>query len=81
MRPVSHPSTSTVRNGPYSRPDLPQPTPAPQQPHPTKNSSTTSEFTKRKNWSQHILDEVQVSVRWLGSGQILGSARGRPCSP
>lgn len=26
-----------------------------------KASSTTSEFTKRKNWSQHIIDEIQVS--------------------
>lgn len=25
-----------------------------------KASSTTSEFTKRKNWSQHIIDEIQV---------------------
>ena len=29
--------------------------------HPVKASSTTSEFTKRKNWSQHIIDEIQVS--------------------
>lgn len=31
--------------------------------HPVKASSTTSEFTKRKNWSQHIIDEIQVSRR------------------
>ena len=29
--------------------------------HNVKASSTTSEFTKRKNWSQHIIDEIQVS--------------------
>lgn len=29
--------------------------------HTVKASSTTSEFTKRKNWSQHIIDEIQVS--------------------
>lgn len=49
---------SRLPAGPYARPvdNLGGPTAAN-----VKASSTTSEFTKRKNWSQHIIDEIQVS--------------------
>lgn len=43
--------------GPYARPVEPINGPSN---HNVKASSTTSEFTKRKNWSQHIIDEIQV---------------------
>ncbi|KAK4058827.1 white collar 2 type of transcription factor [Microbotryomycetes sp. JL221] len=39
---------------PIAAPALTQPST-----HTVKASSTTSEFTKRKNWSQHIIDEIQ----------------------
>lgn len=43
-----------------------------------KASSTTSEFTKRKNWSQHIIDEMQVSPLFFsesGRGSCGGARR------
>lgn len=39
-------------SGPYQRPEG--------APHTVKASSTTSLFTTRKNWSEHILQELQV---------------------
>ena len=37
-----------------------------------KASSTTAEFTKRKNWSQHIIDEIQDLMHVLSpSGNIM----------
>lgn len=51
-------SSGRLPAGPYARPadnSLGGPSST------VKASSTTSEFTKRKNWSQHIIDEIQVS--------------------
>ncbi|SCZ97435.1 BZ3500_MvSof-1268-A1-R1_Chr4-2g07212 [Microbotryum saponariae] len=54
---------TTIASGPYARPAEPMPiqSAALEAPttHSVKASSTTSEFTKRKNWSQHIIDEIQ----------------------
>ncbi|KDE06528.1 hypothetical protein MVLG_03177 [Microbotryum lychnidis-dioicae p1A1 Lamole] len=56
-------SRSANVSGPYARPAEPMPiqSAALEAPttHSVKASSTTSEFTKRKNWSQHIIDEIQ----------------------
>ncbi|SCV69288.1 BQ2448_2308 [Microbotryum intermedium] len=56
-------SRSANASGPYARPAEPMPiqSAALEAPttHSVKASSTTSEFTKRKNWSQHIIDEIQ----------------------
>ncbi|KAK4053819.1 white collar 2 type of transcription factor [Microbotryomycetes sp. JL201] len=52
---------------PIAAPALTQPST-----HTVKASSTTSEFTKRKNWSQHIIDEIQDFMHVLSpSGDFI----------
>lgn len=67
---ASRPAAARVAASPYTRPaEHLGPSSS------VKASSTTSEFTKRKNWSQHIIDEIQVSRRSRNGGE-----EGRKCS-
>ncbi|KAM0792326.1 hypothetical protein ACM66B_005009 [Microbotryomycetes sp. NB124-2] len=67
----SRTGTGTGHSGnepmPIAAPALTQPST-----HTVKASSTTSEFTKRKNWSQHIIDEIQDFMHVLSpSGDFI----------
>ncbi|ORY59410.1 hypothetical protein BCR35DRAFT_309265 [Leucosporidium creatinivorum] len=69
-------SSGRAAGGPYARPMEPVPLQANglggPSTHTVKASSTTSEFTKRKNWSQHIIDEIQDFMHVLSpSGDFM----------
>jgi hypothetical protein len=67
---AARPAAARVAASPYTRPvEHLGPSSS------VKASSTTSEFTKRKNWSQHIIDEIQVSARARYGGE-----QGRRCA-
>lgn len=69
--------------GPYARPSEPAPLSAREGAGPgtVKASSTTSEFTKRKNWSQHIIDEIQVRPARSAARSHLGRLRANAPHP
>jgi hypothetical protein len=61
---ISNDNNSRSHSGPYARPSISNPGTNSSNSNSSAippTNTTNSEFTKRKNWSQHIIDEIQVN--------------------